>query len=239
MNDFSLIERYAKDLSAATLCILILEYIALFLYMLRGLWIHFTVPASTHLRELIYCSFVILTCLFRVTFLALSPANQPDYIYIIIDSISFFTSLTAFSSVAYTWTYIIIRCKFERSDSDRRNLICYVQFFFCMLNFLIYSIYIVLIFLFRLNIDLHFIGNNLSWTLHLYGGIMAILMQGILLTTGYKLVKVISPFTSYSPNKLICLVMVSLILLSYKLVVLILFFSAPDMFSRGLENELG
>jgi hypothetical protein len=238
MNDFSLFGKYAKDLSAVTLFLLIIEYLALFLYMLKALWVHFGIPGYKHLREIIYCLFVMLTCGIRVIFLMLSPANQPDYIYIIIDSASFFTSLTAFSSVAYNWVYILICCKFDRTESHRLNLTQHARIFFILANVLIYSIYIALITLFRLNIQLHFIGTNLSSTLHLYGGISAILMQGILLIAGYKLIKVISPFTSLSPNKLIFLVLVSLALLSYRLGILITFLSAPDLFINVLESDI-
>lgn len=238
MNAFSLFGRYAKDLSAATLFILILEYLALSFYMLKALWAHFDVPGYTHLREVIYCLFVLITCGIRLVFLILSPANQPDYIYIIIDSASFFTSLTAFSSVAYNWVYILICCKFDKTESYKLYLTRYARIFFSLLNVLIYSIYIALITLFRLNIQLHFIGTNLSWTLHLYGGISAVLMQGILLVTGYKLIKVISPFTSLSPNKLIFLVLVSLVLLSYRMVILITYLSVPDIFSKRLESDI-
>ena len=128
MNAFSLFGEYAKDLSAATIFILILEYLALFLYMLKALWVHFNIPDHTHIREVIYCLFVILTCGMRVVFLILSPANQPDYIYIIIDSSSFFTSLTAFSSVAYNWVYILICCKFDKTESHRLYLTRYEDY---------------------------------------------------------------------------------------------------------------
>lgn len=90
-------------MSITTYCILMIEYLFLLYYMIKGLYDHTNNPMHTFRRQKLYCVFGVFTCILRIAYMQDMFVKLGYVSFGVLLTLGYMTSFTSFSSVSVSW----------------------------------------------------------------------------------------------------------------------------------------